>query len=246
VAVATAEVTVLVAVETTGATALVAVGWAVVVDAGGAVTAETTGATADVAAGTTELAVPELFDGSAGDRAAASAGLAGVVADVAVDVTVDVGKLAACACRENDSKTARMPTAKMATCTARRAMRRNTGWGTSRSRPVGTDLTQGCQDRRDPGSHNLRLETTVRWKLFTTRWARSPGRGASGCPASPGGHRGRRAAAQRVHRPRLPHGARRRSYRDHRRGLPAADPRPPRRYFRGRMTTTGQWAWWTQ
>lgn len=87
---------------------------------------------------------------------AAVAGVTGTVADVAAevtavaaevtvevaDVTADVGKLAACACRESDSKTVRMPTAKIATCTARRAMCRNIGWGTSRSRPVGTGLTQ--------------------------------------------------------------------------------------------------------
>jgi hypothetical protein len=59
-----------------------------------------------------------------------------VAADVVADVRADVGKLAACACRESDSMTARMPTATIAACIARRAMCRKIGWGTSRSRSV--------------------------------------------------------------------------------------------------------------
>jgi hypothetical protein len=42
--------------------------------------------------------------------------------DDAADVPADGVDVAACACRENTSKTARIPVAKIATCTARRAM----------------------------------------------------------------------------------------------------------------------------
>jgi hypothetical protein len=51
----------------------------------------------------------------------------------------DDGTVAACACRENTSKTASIPAAKIATCIARRAMCRNVAWDTSSSRSVGRD-----------------------------------------------------------------------------------------------------------
>jgi hypothetical protein len=95
------------------------------------VTAWATGAAAEVTA----------------DVAAVAAEVAVVVAEVTVEVTgaaadvrADVGKLAACACRDSPSRTARTPTAKITTCTARRAMCRNLGWGTasSHSYSVGT------------------------------------------------------------------------------------------------------------
>jgi hypothetical protein len=168
VAAVAADVTAEVAVEAAGpvpvlvlaAAGCEAAGAAGAVAAGAA---EVAGAVAGVAAGAAAVVTAEV----AAEVAAVAAVVAAEVADVAADVTADVGKLAACACRENVSKTARMPTATIAACTARRAMRRNTGWGTGRSRPVGTGLAQGCQDRRDPGSHNERPETTGRWKLFT-------------------------------------------------------------------------------
>jgi hypothetical protein len=50
-------------------------------------------------------------------------------------VADDDGKVAACACRENTSKTAKIPAAKIATCTARRAMCRKVARDT-RSPPV--------------------------------------------------------------------------------------------------------------
>jgi hypothetical protein len=50
------------------------------------------------------------------------------VATCAVSAAVDGARVAACACRENASKTARIPTAKIATCTARQAMCRKIGW----------------------------------------------------------------------------------------------------------------------
>ena len=49
----------------------------------------------------------------------------------------DGAKDAAFACRENPSRTAKIPAAKIATCIARRAICRKIGWGTSSSRPVG-------------------------------------------------------------------------------------------------------------
>jgi hypothetical protein len=67
----------------------------------------------------------------------------GAAADVvavvtcAVSVVVDAAGVAACAWRENTSKTAKIPKAKIATCIARRAMCRKIGWGISSSRAVG-------------------------------------------------------------------------------------------------------------
>jgi hypothetical protein len=77
--------------------------------------------------------------GRAGALLGAGAGaLAGAAADVTADgVEVDGVEVAACACLENTSKTIRIPAAKIATCTARRAMCRNKGWDTSSSRPSG-------------------------------------------------------------------------------------------------------------
>jgi hypothetical protein len=62
---------------------------------------------------------------------------AGAVMTCAVSVAVDGAAVAACACRENTSKTASIPKAKIATCTARRAMCRKIGWGIGSSRAVG-------------------------------------------------------------------------------------------------------------
>jgi hypothetical protein len=67
------------------------------------------------------------------------AGAAGVVAEV---TGVEVTEVAACACRENTSKTTRIPAATIATCTARRAMRRKIGCGMSNSRTAGTNRTR--------------------------------------------------------------------------------------------------------
>jgi hypothetical protein len=59
--------------------------------------------------------------------------VAGVIAEVALTVADDAevagggAEVAARACRENSSKTAKMPAAKIATCTARRAMCRKIG-----------------------------------------------------------------------------------------------------------------------
>jgi hypothetical protein len=52
------------------------------------------------------------------------------------------GVVAACACRENTSKTARIPAATIATCTDRKAMCRKIGCGMSSSRTNGTDRTR--------------------------------------------------------------------------------------------------------
>jgi hypothetical protein len=76
-------------------------------------------------------AVAELVPDGVADEVAGAAGevtgavaelvVAGAVAEVA-DVMADWGEVAACACRENTSKTVRIPAARIATCTARRAM----------------------------------------------------------------------------------------------------------------------------
>jgi hypothetical protein len=116
--------------------------------------AEVTAVAADVAAWVTGAAADVTVE------------VAGAVADVTVEVTgaaadvsVDVGKLAACACRESPSRMTRMPAARIAACTARRAMCRNLSWSTTSSCSVGTGLTQKCQDRRGLACHNWGCET---------------------------------------------------------------------------------------
>jgi len=52
------------------------------------------------------------------------------------------GAVAAFACREDTSRTTRIPAATIATCTARRAMCRKIGCGMSSSRTTGTDRTR--------------------------------------------------------------------------------------------------------
>ncbi|MFI5066088.1 MAG: hypothetical protein ACHP9Z_19210, partial [Streptosporangiales bacterium] len=65
------------------------------------------------------LLVPEPVVGDAG--------AALEMADAAAEVTFDVGKVAACACREASRRRVRIPAATIATCTARRAMCRTIG-----------------------------------------------------------------------------------------------------------------------
>jgi hypothetical protein len=87
------------------------------------------GVGADGAAGNAAR-VPAGADGAVdGVRAGVAAGLTGAAAEVRAEATGDVadvaaddGKVAACACRENTNKTAKIPAARIATCTARRAM----------------------------------------------------------------------------------------------------------------------------
>ena len=87
------------------------------------------------AAGTGALA--GALAGALGWEAAGTGALAG-----ADGVEVDGARVAACACRENTSKTTRIPAATIASCTARRAMYRKIGCGMSSSRPTGTDRTR--------------------------------------------------------------------------------------------------------
>jgi hypothetical protein len=53
----------------------------------------------------------------------------GAAADPTAEVTFDVGKVAACACREDSRRRIRIPAAAITTCTTRRAMRRTIGCG---------------------------------------------------------------------------------------------------------------------
>ena len=132
--------------EVAGAEAEVA---AAVTGAVAEVTADVTGAVADVTP-ETAVAGAELAGAVAdvtGAVAEVTADVTGAVADVTVEVTGAVaevtvdgsGIVAACACRENTSKTARIPAAKIATCIARRAMCRKIGCGMSSSHPTGED-----------------------------------------------------------------------------------------------------------
>ena len=100
------------------------------------VVAEVTVATADVTEWTTE-SVPEPVTGAASFGAVTGATDAGA-ADGGGDV-------AACACRENTSRTVSIPAATIAACIARRAMRSNVAWDTGNSRSAGRD-TSGRSD----------------------------------------------------------------------------------------------------
>ena len=97
---------------------------------------------------------------------------------VAAEVTVPEptgGVVAACACRENTSKTARIPAATIATCTARRAMCRKTGCGMSSSRTDGTDQTRLVvpiiSDPKHAGALNFRpyFAVVTRNRIFAIR-----------------------------------------------------------------------------
>jgi hypothetical protein len=134
-----------VAVEVAGVTAEVAgvtVGVAVEVAAGVAdvVAAEVAGVVV------AEVVVPEpVVAAEVADVAVEVADVAVEVADATAEVAAEVtevtvpepmaGTVAARACRENASKTTRMPAAVIATCTARRAMCRKIGCGMSSSPP---------------------------------------------------------------------------------------------------------------
>jgi hypothetical protein len=102
---------------------------------------------ADGAGAGAEVAGAELADGAgaAADTTADTADVTGATADATGAGTAGAGtagaeltggagaaggaKVAACACRENTSKTARIPAAAIATCIARRAMCRKIGCG---------------------------------------------------------------------------------------------------------------------
>jgi len=73
---------------------------------------------------------------------AADCGVTGEPVGATAWVTAVGAEVAACAWRENTSRTARIPAASSAACTARRAMRRRVGWGTSGSRSVGRGRTR--------------------------------------------------------------------------------------------------------
>jgi hypothetical protein len=119
----------------------------------GAVVAEVAGVVAEVAgsgagaelagaADAAEVAGAVAADAAVVAGAGAGAELAGAAGVVAEVTGVEVTEVAACACRENTSKTTRIPAATIATCTARRAMRRKIGCGMSNSRTAGTNRTR--------------------------------------------------------------------------------------------------------
>ena len=127
-----------------------------------AVAAETAGvAEAELTAPDPEVAceaveetgdVAELTAEVSGDVAELAAEVTGDAAELTVEVTVESGdpsgvsEAAACACRENRSMITNIPAATIASCTARRAMRRTIGCGMSSSHSPGTG--------RGPRAHN--------------------------------------------------------------------------------------------
>ncbi len=124
--------------------------------------AEVAGATADVtgavAVATVEVTVdvtepePVVRPGTAGTAAAVAllvpepgtdgAEVAFEVADAMAEVSFDVGKVAACACREDSRRRTRIPAAAITTCTTRRAMRRTIGCGIAAPELAGTGQTR--------------------------------------------------------------------------------------------------------
>jgi hypothetical protein len=78
--------------------------------------------------------VPEPEPAVAGATCPVTAEVVLVTAEVTVpEPGLEAGAVAACACRENTSKTTRIPAAAIATCIARRAMCRTIGCGMSSS-----------------------------------------------------------------------------------------------------------------
>jgi hypothetical protein len=116
------------------------------------------------AAGRAGAVVPEAGLAVAGGAGAAgppvpvaddTAEVADEAVDVTAEVTADVGESDACACFDSPSKTAAMPTVKIAIWTARRAMCRNVGWDTKK-------LPLGRERRRDRTSHDKHQQTCSR------------------------------------------------------------------------------------
>jgi hypothetical protein len=121
------------------------------------VTVDVTGAVAVAAAEVTvdvTEAEPVVRAGTAGTAGAVAllvpepgaddAEVAFEVADAMAEVTFDVGKVAACACREDSRRRIRIPAAAIATCITRRAMRRTIGCGIA--------APALARDRPDPAS----------------------------------------------------------------------------------------------
>jgi hypothetical protein len=124
--------------------------------------AEVAGATTDVtgavAVATVEVTVdvtepePVVRLGTAGTAAAVAllvlelvtdgAEVAFEVAGATAEVSFDVGKVAACACREDSRRRTRIPAAAITTCTTRRAMRRTIGCGIAAPELAGTGQTR--------------------------------------------------------------------------------------------------------
>jgi hypothetical protein len=127
---------------------------AVEVPCGVAVAAGAVAVAAEVAAELTPAAALVTVEVAA-DVAEVAADVAEDVVDVTAEVSVlvtgdpawpgevAVGAVAACACRENTSKTTRIPAASIAHCAARRAAWRNAscGIGSSPPRETGPDTT---------------------------------------------------------------------------------------------------------
>jgi hypothetical protein len=96
---------------------------------------EVTGDVAEVTGAVTELTAEVT-----GDVTELTGDVTGDVTELTAEVTVERGdpggggsEVAACACRENRNMTTNIPAATIASCTARRAMRRTIGCGMSSS-----------------------------------------------------------------------------------------------------------------
>jgi hypothetical protein len=98
-------------------------------------------------------AVLAMLAGVAWVTAAAAAEVTGCVTDVTVEVTAPSGEVSAWACREKASIRKKIPAAAIASCAARMATRRASGWGISGSHSPGHLTTHGCPGRepRNPG-----------------------------------------------------------------------------------------------
>jgi hypothetical protein len=169
---AVADVTGAVTVAVADVAGVVADAVGVVVDAAAEVAAlvaevlvadaELAGATTDVtgavAVATVEVTVdvtepePVVRLGTAGTAAAVAllvlelvtdgAEVAFEVAGATAEVSFDVGKVAACACREDSRRRTRIPAAAITACTTRRAMRRTIGCGIAAPELAGTGQTR--------------------------------------------------------------------------------------------------------
>lgn len=98
--------------------------------------------------GTLEEALPDWVLAMLGEECPARVCDVALTAELAVELAVETGdsaedgggggSVAACACRENTSRTKKIPAAAIESCTARRAMRRAIGCGMRHSHPPDT------------------------------------------------------------------------------------------------------------
>lgn len=111
----------------------------------------------------------ELTAEVTGDAAELTAEVTGDAAELTAEVTAergdgggDVSEVVACACRENTNMITKIPAATIASCTARKAMRRTIGCGMSSSPSPGRGIrapVTACSSHAHPGQAKVIPQT---------------------------------------------------------------------------------------